>query len=204
MDFAKRIIKKGSSNPISNISIPRWDDFAGIRDWVNQIAYSKALKPPLWQRFVASAGFVFAVRIALVSSNTVVFQFVCGTVCLHFMRTGLKKISGKPPVDRAALKQAFVEAHLVAQTQGILAELFKMRSERGQEFPIQQNGILALSLIWFQQFGYGLSEGSIRRVGIDLGLGFVFFLMKGWEEKKDQSLSWSAASEAVRENLKLD
>ena len=184
-------------NQQMNYPLPDWRDLEKVRNWIISHAYAREPKPLLRFHLLGALGFILAVRFALFFSQALAFQFMIGSALLYGLAGLLKKVKPQYPVLLSELSGPLQQAKLQPEMLGIWIELFGLRAVRHQDFPLQQNALLVLVLIWIQQSGFGVSELSLERLGLECAMGVLYVLQRMWQENRNQSTDWLAASRAI-------
>jgi hypothetical protein len=183
-----------------DFSLPNWSDMSSIRDWINGVTYGNKAVGTKWFRLVIGAVlFTIIVRATLELHETLLMQFVLGAILLHFSEASLTKFWPSKSVSVSCLLKAldqndspFKEPTCRLIHLGLVAGIFDLQAERGKDFPLQQNALLIISLLWLSQ--------QPAPSSVDLLFLFVsFFALKAFEQSRNSTEKWRLAHLAIRE-----
>ena len=187
-----------------------WLDLTSVRDEINRQCYDRGIGESPVVALLGGVGFVSILHLAQAASPVLLIQFVTGAVLLHVQGRGLRKFIPRPtqvlsefrewgenlPEGGPELFTTHSHYQKVGPIWGLILGYFDLRASSRQELPIQQNALLALTLIAFQS-GFFYDYASWKK-GLFYGvMGGLYVVIRYWEEWQTQSKAWRLAKEAV-------
>ena len=176
-----------------------WSNLTQIRDRVCEVAYPALPRAPYLPRTVSALIFVAIVDLIPVFVDTLLLQFVVGALSLHLVEAVVRRIQMKREAMPVVRSNASVIHGLQPPLLGLYQGMMELHAERNREFPIQQNALLAIALILLPVLDLGKGVGFYLA---QVTLGLSYFLLKVWEESRNQSFKWRLAARAIRQEFK--